>query len=41
MAAKQFQLIAELNETDVVDVNNALNYYEKAADLFKTEENNA
>lgn len=41
MAAKQFQLIAELNETDVVDVNNALNYYEKAADLYKTEENNA
>ena len=41
MAAKQYQTIAELYETDVVDVHNATTYYEKAADLFKTEENNA
>ena len=41
MAAKQFQIVAELYETDVVDVTNAILYYEKAGDLFKTEENNA
>lgn len=41
MAAKQYQVIAELYETDVVDIPNAIVYYEKAADLFKTEENNA
>jgi hypothetical protein len=41
MAAKQFQIIAELYETDIVDIPNAIVYYEKAADLFKTEENNA
>lgn len=41
MAAKQYQIIAELFETDVVDIPNAITYYEKAADLFKTEENNA
>jgi alpha-soluble NSF attachment protein len=41
MAAKQYQTIAELYETDVVDVQNAITYYEKSADLFKTEENNA
>lgn len=41
MAAKQYQSIAELYETDVVDMPNAILYYEKAADLFKTEENNA
>lgn len=41
MAAKQYQTIAELYETDVVDLPNAMIYYEKSADLFKTEENNA
>lgn len=41
MAAKQYQTIAELYETDVVDPVNAVAYYEKSADLFKTEENNA
>ncbi len=41
MAAKQYQTIAELFESDVVDIPNAIVYYEKAADLFKTEENNA
>lgn len=41
MAAKQYQTIAELYETDIVDIPNAIIYYEKAADLFKTEENNA
>jgi hypothetical protein len=41
MAAKQYQVIAELYETDIVDVKNSMAYYEKAADLFKTEENNA
>jgi alpha-soluble NSF attachment protein len=41
MAAKQYQTIAELYESDVVDIPNAMVYYEKSADLFKTEENNA
>lgn len=41
MAAKQYQSIAELYECDVVDIPNSLIYYEKAADLFKTEENNS
>lgn len=41
MAAKQYQSIAELYETDLVDIPNAIQYYEKSADLFKTEENNA
>ena len=41
MAAKQYQTIAELFESDLVDIPNAMTYYEKAADLFKTEENNA
>ena len=41
MAAKQYQTIAELFESDLVDIPNAITYYEKAADLFKTEENNA
>lgn len=41
MAAKQYQTIAELYESDVVDVQNAVVYYEKSADLFKMEENNA
>ena len=41
MAAKQYQTIAELYESDLVDIPNAINYYEKAGDLFKTEENNA
>jgi alpha-soluble NSF attachment protein len=41
MAAKQFQVIAELFENDIVDIPNACVYYDKAADLFKTEENNA
>ncbi len=41
MAAKQYQVIAELYETDIVDVKNSMAYYEKAGDLFKTEENNA
>ena len=41
MAAKQYQVIAELLETDLVDIPEAIKYYEKAADLFKTEENNA
>lgn len=41
MAAKQYQTIGELFETDMVDIPNAITYYEKAADLFKTEENNA
>lgn len=41
MAAKQYQVIAELYENDLVDIPNAITYYEKAADLFKTEENNA
>lgn len=41
MAAKQYQAIAELYETDLVDTPNAITYYEKAADLFKTEENNS
>jgi len=41
MAAKQYQTIAELYESDVVDLPNSMIYYEKSADLFKTEENNA
>lgn len=41
MAAKQYQAIAELYETEIVDMPNAIIYYEKAADLYKTEENNA
>jgi alpha-soluble NSF attachment protein len=41
MAAKQYQTIAELYEVDAVDIPNAIVYYEKAADLFKTEENNS
>lgn len=41
MAAKQYQVIAELYESDLVDIPNAIAFYEKSADLFKTEENNA
>lgn len=41
MAAKQYQIIAELYESDLVDIPNAITYYEKSADLFKTEENNS
>ena len=41
MAAKQYQIIAELYESDLVDIPNAIAYYEKSADLFKTEENNS
>jgi len=41
LAAKQYQVIAELNETDVADIETAMTYYEKSADLFKTEENSA
>ncbi len=41
MAAKQYQTIAELFESEVVDIPNAIIYYDKSADLFKTEENNA
>jgi hypothetical protein len=41
MAAKQYQVIAELYESDLNDIPNAITYYEKSADLFKTEENNA
>ena len=41
MAAKQYQTIAELYESDLADIPNAIAYYEKSADLFKTEENNS
>lgn len=41
MAAKQYQTIAELYENDMADIPNAVSYYEKSGDLFKTEENNA
>lgn len=41
MAAKQYQVIAELYESDLVDIPNTITYYERSADLFKTEENNA
>ena len=33
MAAKQYQTIAELYESDVVDLPNAMVYYEKSADF--------
>lgn len=39
MAAKQYQAIAELYESDLADIPNAVTFYEKAGDLFKTEEN--
>jgi hypothetical protein len=41
MAAKQYQSIAELYENDMADIPNAITYYEKSGDLFKTEENNS
>lgn len=39
MAAKQYQVIAELYESDLVDIPNAIAFYERSADFFKTEEN--
>lgn len=38
MAAKQHQNIAEMYETEVVDLERAINNYEKAADYFMAEE---
>lgn len=39
MAAKHYQNIAEMYETEAVDLERAINNYEKAADYFMTEEN--
>lgn len=38
MAAKQHQNIAEMYETEAVDLERAINNYEKAADYFMAEE---
>lgn len=41
MAAKHHQSIAELYETESVDLERATQHYEQAADYFKGEESNS
>ncbi|XP_063236214.1 alpha-soluble NSF attachment protein [Bacillus rossius redtenbacheri] len=41
MAAKHHQAIAELYETEAVDLDRAVQHYEQAADYFKGEDNNS
>ncbi|PNF32238.1 Alpha-soluble NSF attachment protein [Cryptotermes secundus] len=41
MAAKHHQSIAELYETEAVDLDRAVQHYEQAADYFKGEESNS
>ncbi|XP_077290792.1 alpha-soluble NSF attachment protein [Arctopsyche grandis] len=41
MAAKHHQTIAEMYETDAVDLARAVQHYEQAADYFKGEESNS
>ncbi|XP_028138843.1 alpha-soluble NSF attachment protein [Diabrotica virgifera virgifera] len=41
MAAKHHQTIAEMYETDAVDIERAVQHYEQAADYFRGEESNA
>ncbi|CAG0894074.1 unnamed protein product [Darwinula stevensoni] len=41
MAAKHHQTIAELYETEVLDLEKAIQHYEKAADYFKGEESSS
>lgn len=41
MAAKHHQNIAELYETDGLDLERAVQHYEQAADYFKGEESNS
>lgn len=41
MAAKHHQTIAEMYETEAVDLDRAVQHYEQAADYFKGEESNS
>lgn len=41
MAAKHHQTIAEMYETDAVDLERAVQHYEQAADYFRGEESNS
>lgn len=41
MAAKHHQSIAEMYESDAVDLQRAVNHYEQAADYFRGEESNS
>lgn len=41
MAAKHHQTIAEMYETEAVDLERAVQHYEQAADYFKGEESNS
>lgn len=41
MAAKQHQNIAEIYESEVLDLERAVQNYEQAADYFRGEENNS
>lgn len=41
MAAKHHQTIAEVYETEAVDLDRAVQHYEQAADYFKGEESNS
>lgn len=41
MAAKHHQTIAEMYETDTVDLEKAVTHYEQAADYFRGEESNS
>lgn len=41
MAAKHHQSIAEMYETDSIDLARAVHHYEQAADYFKGEESNS
>lgn len=41
MAAKHHQTIAEIYETELADLERAINHYELAADFFKGEESNS
>jgi len=41
IAAKHHQTIAEIYESDIADLDKAINHYEKSADYFRGEESNA
>lgn len=41
MAAKHHQSIAEIYESDAVDLERAVHHYEQAADYFRGEESNS
>jgi alpha-soluble NSF attachment protein len=41
MAAKHHQTIAEIYETEAVDLARSIQHYEQAADYFKGEESNS